>query len=296
METKNVLSDYMDVGRPVFSEIIAVFAAVVAERGYIVGERVYPDVNNVLIVERHGNSPIKAAPGHAEVLESRLQEVVDHLFLSGLGAYEVGVLLDMLHKSVLILAHPEEVRFLALFVDFASAVGAFPVYELSVRPERFAGRAVPALVLALVYVALVVELLEYLLDRRLVVVVRGAYKFVVAGVHKIPDTLYLGGHAVYVFLGRRPRRFGQFLDLLSVLVGAGAEENVVAHIASEPRDGVGQDYLVGVAYMRLARRVGYRRRDIVFTFFFVWHCYPLLVSFVCELFYNRRLIYSKGRR
>ena len=58
----------------------------------------------------------------------------------------------------------------------------------------------------------------------------------------------------------------RLLDLQSVLVRAGHEEDVIAIDALEARDRVGGDDLVGVADMRSAIRVGNGRREVEFLF------------------------------
>jgi hypothetical protein len=44
---------------------------------------------------------------------------------------------------------------------------------------------------------------------------------------------------------------GKLLDLLSVFIGTGKEENIIPKHSLEPRYRVGKDYFVGIAYVRL---------------------------------------------
>ena len=67
--------------------------------------------------------------------------------------------------------------------------------------------------------------------------------------------LDLAGYAVDVCLGRDACLLCEILYLLTVLIGTGAEENILAHLALEAREGVGHNDLVGVAEMRLTRSV-----------------------------------------
>ena len=108
------------------------------------------------------------------------------------------------------------------------------------------------------------EFFEYLLHAALVIVVGGAYEFIVGDVHQPPDILYLRGYAVDELLGRDALFGSLLLYLLPVLVGAGHKIHVVALHPLHAGEGVGKDYFVGVAYVRLARSVGYSRGYIKF--------------------------------
>ena len=181
-----------------------------------------------------------------------------------------------MQKPVGVFAHAEKVRLFLGGLHLSAAVGALAVFELRRRPERFAGRAVHALVAALIDVALLVQLFEDLLHLPLVLLVRRADELVVGDVHQVPDALYLPRHVVHELLGAHSRGGGLLLDLLPVLVRARLEAHVKALQALKARDRVGEHDLVGVADMRLARSVGDRRRDIIRFFA---HKPPLLGAF-----------------
>ena len=144
--------------------------------------------------------------------------------------------INVLHQLVLILAHFEEVRLFLCLLHLASAVGAFAVHKLRVCPETFARRTVPALVIALVYIALVVESFKYLLHRFFVIIVGGSDKFVVAYVEHIGNLADLTRNFVNVLLWGNTLRFGYFLYLLTVLVCTGKEKYVLADKAVKTRD------------------------------------------------------------
>ena len=83
-------------------------------------------------------------------------------------------------------------------------------------------------VLALVDIALLVQLGEDLLAGLHVVVIGGADEAVVADVQQLPQVLDRGNDLVHIFLGGNTGVGGLVLDLLAVLVGAGQEHDVVA--------------------------------------------------------------------
>ena len=80
VETDNILSDQMEVCRPVFLELLcAIPVTVISDSGNIVGQGVQPHVHYMVRVKVHRNSPFKGGPGHAQILQSREEEIVHHL-------------------------------------------------------------------------------------------------------------------------------------------------------------------------------------------------------------------------
>ena len=61
----------------------AVAVTVIAESGDVVGQRVQPYVGDVLRIEGDRDAPGEGGSGYTEILQSRKQEVVHHLVLSG---------------------------------------------------------------------------------------------------------------------------------------------------------------------------------------------------------------------
>ena len=256
MEPDDLLAHDVVVGGPVLVEIV-ILVVIQAHGGAVVEQGVHPDVHHMAGVEVHGDAPAKAGTADAQILQTRLDEIVDHLIDAGAGLQEVGVLQQVLHL-IGVLAQTEEVGLLFGVVNLTAAVGALAVYQLALRPEALAGGAVLALIGALVDVAVFVHLLEDLLHGLAVVVVGGADEAVVGDVHELPqitdapravhDAIHegMGGHAGLLGLG---------LDLLAVLVGAGQEHDVVALQALIAGDGVGGHGAVAVADVQLVRGV-----------------------------------------
>ena len=264
METNDVLADEVQIGGPILFILFAVIAVRrISQPRDIVRQRVQPDVHDVLLVERHLNPPLERGSGNAEILQPLQKKIVHHFVLAGNGLNKFGVRVDMLNQPVRIFSHFEEIRFLFRGFDFPAAVRAFPVHELALRPERLAGRTVHAFVVTFIYISLIVKFLENLRHFRFVILVRGADKFVVGGVHQVPDPLDFTRHLVYVLFRRHARRGRLVLDLLTVFVRSRLKKYVVALFALEPRDCVRQYRFVRIADMRLARSVCDRRRDII---------------------------------
>ena len=101
-------------------------------------------------------------------------------------------------KLVRILTHFEEVCLFLCSLYLASTVWALAVNCLCFCKEGFAGSAVPALVFALIYVALIIEFFKHLLNSALVIIVGCTDKVVIGRVHLVPNTLDLACNTVNV--------------------------------------------------------------------------------------------------
>ena len=235
----------------------------------IVGKCIHPNVDHVLIVEGDGYAPLEGGTGYAQILKTGKQEVVEHFLLAAFGLDELGIVFDILNESIGILAHLEEVSLFLGTGHFTSAVGAFAVNKLGFGEEGLAGYAVPTLVFIFIDIALVVQLLEDVLNGLFVVGVGGTNEVVVGGIHAIPDTADVACHVVNVVLGGDTGGLCQFFDLLTVFIGTGHEENVITALALIAGDGVGHNDFVGIADMRLTGRIGDRRCQIKLLFFHI---------------------------
>ena len=256
VEADDLLADKVHVGGPILV-VIVVLLVHKAKRRAVVEERVDPDVNDVTRVKVHGDAPGEARAGDAEVFKARLDEVVDHLVDARGGLEKVGVLKQVLH-AVGVLGKLEEVGLFLGVLDLAAAVGALAVDELAFGPEALAGLAVLALVGALVDVAVVVHLLENLLDGSNVIVVGGADEPVIGNVHQLPqilDTTFALHDVVHKLLRGDTGFLCLILNLLAVFVGAGEEHNVIALEPLIACHGVGCHGAIGVADVKLGGRV-----------------------------------------
>ena len=117
----------MHVSRPE-SLVVAVGVLIVheAEGGGVVEQGVDPDVDDVLGVEVDGDAPLETSTGDAEVLQTRIDEVVHHLVDAGTGQQEVGVDQQVAH-AVGILGQAEEVSLFLSIDDRTAAVRATAV-------------------------------------------------------------------------------------------------------------------------------------------------------------------------
>ena len=217
----------------------------------------------------------KDVDGVKAILQARIDEVVHHLVDAGTGQQEVGVDQQVAH-AVGVLGQAEEVSLFLSIDDRTAAVRAAAVDQLTLGPEALTGGAVLALVGALVDVAVVVHLLEDLLDGLDMVVIRCADEAVVRNIHELPqieDALFAADDVVDELLRGHARGLGLVLDLLAVLVGAGQEHDVIACQALVARHRVGRYGAVGVADVELVGGIVDGGRDI--EFLLVHWCFPL---------------------
>ena len=172
------------------------------------------------------DAPFKTGARHTEILQTRFQEVIHHLVLSGDGLNKFRMLFDVLNQAVRILAHAEKVCLLRSLLHFSAAGRALAVNKLRLGPEALAGRAVETLVGTLVDIALLVKLFENLLHLLLMVGLGGSHKAVIGRVHEVPDSLDLRGDLIHIGLRRHAGILCLALNLLTVFIGTGLEVDV----------------------------------------------------------------------
>ena len=264
METDDILTDQVQIARPVLvKQLIVVAIYIITQTGDVVGQSIQPYVYNVTAVKIYGDTPLKRSTGYAQILQTGQQEVVHHLVLTGYGLNELRMLVDVLDQTIGILAHLKEVSFFLGRLYRTAAVRALAVYQLRLGEERLTGSAVHTFVVALVDVALVVHLLEHLLYLLLMVLVSSTDELIIRSVHQIPDALDLISHTVNENLRGHAGSFSLQLDLLAVLIGTGLETNIVSLLSLVASDTVCQNDLVGITDMRLAGSIGDSGSDVI---------------------------------
>ena len=262
VELEDVLGDDVQARRPeALGEVLAL--ARVGERRVVVEEGVPPDVDDLVGVPRHRHAPGELRARERDVLEPAADER-ERLVAAKIRADEVGPFGVQPLERLLERAQPEEPVLLALpeqrdLVDRAGVVGA----ALGLALEVGAARAVPALVQALVDVAVVVDALDDLLHLRHVLGVGGADEEVVGGVDPPGQLAKPWRVGVDQVPGGDALRLGRQHHRLAVLVGPGEEEDVLAALAHVPGEHVGGDRRVGVAEVRLGVYVVDRGGDVV---------------------------------
>ena len=131
MEANDVLSDQMQICRPVFFiEVGGISVRIITDTGDIVGQCVQPYIHDMLVIKINRNSPLEGRSGNTQILKSRKQEVVHHLILAGLRLNKIRMRVDIVNQFRCVLAHFKEVRFLAGTGYRAAAVRAFSVHKL----------------------------------------------------------------------------------------------------------------------------------------------------------------------
>ena len=79
------------------------------------------------------------------------------------------------------------------------------------------------------------------------VVVSGTDKIIIGSIHCIPDFSDLSRNTVDMFFRSDTGVFGFFLNLLSVFIGTGAEEDIVAFHPFVACNCVGKNDFIGIA-------------------------------------------------
>ena len=232
------------------------------ERRVVVEQRVEPDVEDVLGVPRDRHAPVELRAAERDVLQPAGDERA-RLVEAHLREHEVRLAVVELLELRLEGREAEEPVLLALAVerdavDRAGVVRA----DLGVGLEVRAAGAVPALVHALVDVAVVVDALHDLLDALAVARVGGADEEVDRGVDARHQVLEARGVAIGELLRADALALGLLGDRLAVLVGAGEEEDLLAALAHVAGEDVGADRRVRVPEVGRGVDVVDRRGDV----------------------------------
>ena len=267
METDDILTDQMQICRPVFLELLAaVSVTVITDTGDVVGQCIQPYINDMFRIKIYRNAPFKGSTGYAQILQSRKKEVVHHLIFSGnrLDKFRMGV--DMLDQTVCIFAHTEEISFFFCRLHFTSAVRTFAVHQLRLGKKRLARCTVHTFIMSLVNISLIVQFFEDLLYLFFVVCIRCTDKFIVRCVHQIPDSLDFCGNFIHKSLRCHTFFFCFQLNLLTVFIGSGLEEHIISLLSLKTGNAVCQHDLVSVSDMRFAGCIGNRSCHIKFLF------------------------------
>ena len=265
METYDFLTNNVYVSRPEFFEQAVVFCAV-TQSSDIVGQRVYPNIYDVVGVKFYRYAPFEGGTGNSQIFQTGFQEVVDHFVLASVGLQEFRIFFHVFDDSVLIFGKTEEIAFFFQQFHITAAVGAFAVYQLMFCEEGFARCAVPAFIGAFVDVALVVELFEDFLNGFYMVIVCGTDEFIVGDAECAPQFLDAFDDFVGVFLGCHALTVGDTFDFLTVFVGTCQEHNVVATQSFVTCHGVCCNGTVGMTDMQLITGVVNGCGDIKFFF------------------------------
>ena len=263
----------MQVCRPVFVEQFgAVAVAVITDTGNVVGKRIQPYISYMFRVKIYRNTPAERSTGYTQILQSRKQEVVHHLVLSGYRLDELRMFVDIFDQARSVFAHLEEICFFFRRCTRTSAVRTFSVYQLRFCKEGFTRGTVHSFVVSFVDISLIVQFFENLLYLFFMICICGTDELVIGCIHQIPDSLDLCGYVVYVFLRGDACFFGFQLDLLTMLVSTSLEEYIVSLLSFEAGDTVCQYDLVGITDVGFTGCVGNRRCHI--KFFFCHYLFP----------------------
>ena len=131
-----ILADKMQIRRPVaLIQIPVISVGIKAYPRDIVYQSIKPYIDDVLFIKGNRYAPCEGGPRYTQILQTGLQEVIDHFILPCRRLDKLGMILYILYKLWCIFAHLKEIRFLARRLHRPSAVGTFAVHQLGRGPE-----------------------------------------------------------------------------------------------------------------------------------------------------------------
>ncbi len=253
MEADDFLAYQMDIGWPELLELLRIIQ--ITNRSQVVGKGIEPYIDNMLVINRHRNTPVKGGTGNAEILHALIDEI-NHFVATGYWLYKVRIFLDILQQAVCVFANLEEICFLRNLLDSTVAIWAAAIFiQLMLSPVAFAWSAVKASVGTFVNIPLGVNAAEDFLHNLLVTLFRGADKIIIGDIQQLPQVLETSHDRVYVFNRGNALLLSLLLNLLAVLVTAGKEENILPCQTVEAGYRVGNGGAVSVADVQLGTRV-----------------------------------------
>ena len=174
VEANDILADEVDIGRPIAVEQ---FAAVgITKPRQIVGQRVEPDIHDMVVAARNLDPPVEAGPRNRQIVEPALDEAEDFI-AAAVGLDEFGVRGIMVEQSLLIGRQLEKPALLDGPFDRRSlrraALLALPGQFARVVKRLVADR-IPAFVAAEIEVAIGFHRLPDRLARAVMIGLRGA--------------------------------------------------------------------------------------------------------------------------
>ncbi len=243
---EDVLADDLHVGRP------AARALGIGE-GIVVGQRVEPDVGDVVFVEGQRDAPGQPlARARDAQVGQRLLERLEQLVAAEAGHDPVGMVLEVLEQARAVGLEPEIVVGLLHRHDLAVDLRPLAVDLVLLGDELLLAHGVEAFVLLKEDLALVAELLQPVAHNLLVAGRGGAHE---GGRHHREAAVLLAEvlrHLVGEGLRLDALLLRGLLHLLPVLVDAGEEEHVALEAGLIAREEVREHFFIGVPEMRRA--------------------------------------------
>src|SRR5690606_17531343 len=183
----NLFPHQMEIRRPVPLEKFRIVR--VPQGGYIIGERIQPDVDHMFTVKGDRDPPGKGGPGNTEIFQTGTEEIIDHLIFPRYRLDELGMGLDMFQEPVGVFGEAEKITLFVEELNLPLAIGAPALYQLPFQPEGLAGGTVPAFVFALVNIPLFVKAVKDRLDPFNVPFLGGPDKIVITDLQELPEGL-----------------------------------------------------------------------------------------------------------
>jgi len=96
---------------------------------------------------------------------------------------------------------------------------------------------------------------------------RCTHKFIIGGIHQIPNRLNLSYYLIHELLRCLSGLLRLTLYLLSMLVSTGHKEYIIAFVALKSSHRIRKNNFIGISNMRFSRCIGNRRGNIIRLFF-----------------------------
>ena len=182
----------------------------------------------MLFVKGNRNAPVKGSTSDTQILQALLYEI-NHLVATASRLDKIRMLLDKLKPPILILAHLEEIAFLLhLFYGAMAVRAAMILVQLALQPIGLAGHAVQALVILFIDIALLINLLQRVLNYLVMTLLASTQKVVVRNMQTLPQQLKVSNNRINILDGGYAFFLSLTLNFQTMLITTGEKPYVLA--------------------------------------------------------------------
>ena len=174
------------------------------------------------------------------------------------------MIFNILNQSRRIFAHAEEVCFFFHRLDIRTADRALSICrQLALCIECLALLTVHSLVLAFVDITLVIQLLENMLHRPLMILIRRADELVIREIHDIELLTDLCRYFIHELFRGYACLLCLLFYFLTMLICSGLETDIIADLPLVAGNGICQYDFVDISDMRFAGSIGNRSSNVI---------------------------------
>ena len=136
--------------------------------------------------------------------------------------------------------------------------------NLCLSPKRFARSTIIAFIFSLINIALVIKLLENILDILFVILISRPYKIIIVNIHHFPKFFYVFYNTINIFLWFHAKFLSFFFYLLTMFISTSSKENIITLNFLKSLDAINCNSAVSMTNVKIITWIINWRRNIKF--------------------------------